>query len=151
MILQAKIARQIGDNIFIVEDSEENQHQIKVNYKTFPEESLRLLGHHCSQVAGIRVGTDLEIDLSEGFVYDIRFNVGDVVPSRDPEVSRVDHVIGDGVMAFFARQCNCQIFGHSAMILATSPVHTFEEGQNVRHRTERFKGKVSACAITVLD
>jgi len=151
MILQAKIECQIGEDIFVVQDSEGTKHQIKANYRTFPEESLRLLGHHCSKVAGIKVGTGLEIELNEDSVYDIRFSVDDVVPPRDPEISRVDHIIGDGAVAFFARQCGCQVYGHRGMILATSSVHVFEEGQSVRHKTERYNGKVAACAITILN
>jgi len=142
MVIDGRIARRLGLDIFVIE-ADGQEYKVAFNFRIYPEEFVRLHGHVCDAV-GLVPGLKCQVDIEDGDVLDIRFDLPDRVTAKE-ETSKVVRVVGNGASAFLERECGCSLHISSYAILGnTSQSNAFDLTQLWKHRVQIYKNKVEA-------
>jgi hypothetical protein len=143
MRAQGFVQSRIGDTVFIL-NIDNKRYKISFNFKHFPEEYARLLGHTCRlENAGVTVAFDGDN------ITDVRFDVEDNQPGSEEE-SIVQTIIGDGQReCFLQRACGCSIHFSSYYAIGfgidrdeRENFGGFEVGQRWRHGVAIHRNRV---------
>jgi hypothetical protein len=151
--------RRKGDK-FIVKAQDGNSYQFTFN-RYFAQEFARLNGHACARVAQLVPGIGVHLEITDGKVLDVRFDVPDIF-ERDPEISTVCSVSSS--CCFLERQCHCTVFLSYFRVgkALKRYFEGFQKGAQVRHRVadsekgmeatdpEILNGEVTTTALQVL-
>lgn len=146
MIEVGFLERRLGRSVFLI-DVAGKKVKIFYEYRNFPEEFARLIGHVCEDI-GLIEGLSCQVELQGNEIIDVRFDLDDVV-STMPELSSVDSVLGGGDVAFLVRKCGCSIFITYREVARSNRFDGFKEGQVFKHRVNVRRGKPEATSAVL--